>query len=81
MTSTSTPQNLARRRHRQPANGPEHEETVHQTASTPIFTALARQWAAERRAVPGDVDDEWSSLVDYATWRRRQRLPHSGLSP
>ncbi|MBB1243724.1 hypothetical protein GL263_09145 [Streptomyces durbertensis] len=81
MTSLSTPQNPARRRHRQPADGPEREETVHRIASTPIYTALARQWAAERRAVPGDVDDEWSSLVDYATWRRRQPLPRSGLAP
>lgn len=71
MTSTSTPQPSIRRRS---DHVTEHkgDETVPQAASTPIYSALARQWAAERKAVPGDVDQEWAALADYATWRRRQ---------
>ena len=81
MTSTSTPQPTIRWRSERPAHSTvaEHgateqqdEETVHQAAPTPIYTALARQWAAERKAVPGHFDQEWIALVDYATWRRRQ---------
>ncbi|MCK1798179.1 hypothetical protein MTQ01_19540 [Streptomyces sp. XM4193] len=90
MTSTSTPQSATRWRSERPEerrpdallagerkpSGSAADETVQQAAPTPIYAALARQWSAEHRTVPGDFDQEWTTLVDYATWRRRQpRLP------
>ncbi|MBU7600703.1 hypothetical protein JGS22_024515 [Streptomyces sp. P38-E01] len=90
MTSTSTPQTATRWRSERPeerradaplagerqASGSAAAETVQQTAPTPIYAALARQWSAEHRTVPGDFDQEWTTLVDYAAWRHRQpRVP------
>lgn len=38
-------------------------ETLHRPELEPIFTELARQWAASGRLVPGRVDAEWTVLA------------------
>ncbi|MBW1596153.1 hypothetical protein [Streptomyces sp. JJ38] len=58
---------------------PASDETVPHAGTTPIYTALLRQWTAQDRAVPGRVDAEWAALADYASWRARSatdRRPH-----
>ncbi|WP_370075740.1 hypothetical protein [Streptacidiphilus sp. MAP12-16] len=42
-------------------------------AETPVFDALAAQWRATGRAVPGAADPEWEELV--AAKPRRRRTP------
>ncbi|MCX5316046.1 hypothetical protein [Streptomyces sp. NBC_00154] len=54
MTTVSTP----------PAPGTNRaEETVRPTGTEPIYTALAAEWAAAGRLIPGQRDHEWTRLT------------------
>ena len=37
---------------------------------TPLYEALAAEWAAAARMVPGDRDREWVDLVTRDIWSR-----------
>ncbi|WP_228979576.1 hypothetical protein [Streptomyces sp. DH12] len=39
--------------------------------AVPLFAALAREWRAQGRIVPGARDPEWDVLVRRPVWPRR----------
>ncbi|MFF8383810.1 hypothetical protein ACF053_09205 [Streptomyces kanasensis] len=39
--------------------------------AAPVFAALAREWRAQGRVVPGARDPEWDVLVRRPVWPRR----------